>query len=157
MSMGRKTHYAAVQHKIQKVLTMPQSYEPKRQPMDACPVEAVVAMIGGKWKARALYLLAIQPFAFAALRRELGAVSQQVLSTQLKAMQRDGLVSTVAAAAAAGAGAAAPTLYVATPKGCELVKVLMPVAEWGTAELRARGQDWQPPLAPLAPVEPTVS
>lgn len=134
---------------------MPQSYEPKRQPMDACPVEAVVAMIGGKWKARALYLLAIQPFAFAALRRELGGVSQQVLSTQLKAMQRDGLVSTVAARVVDEA--ATPTLYVATPKGCELVKVLLPVAEWGTAELRARGEAWQPPLAPLAPVEPTVS
>jgi len=130
---------------------MPQDYEPKRVPLDACPVEAVMAMIGGKWKARALYLLAVQPFAFAALRRELGGVSQQVLSTQLKAMQRDGLVST---AKREGDGA---TLYSATPKGCELVRILTPVAEWGTAELRARGADWQPPLAPLAPAPPSVS
>ena len=130
---------------------MPRTYEPKRQPMDACPVELVVAMVGGKWKARALYLLAIRPFAFAALRRELGGVSQQVLSTQLRAMRRDGLVETVT-----GEDGAA-TLYVATPKGCDLVKVLMPVAEWGTAELRARGEEWQPPLAPQMPVAPTVS
>jgi DNA-binding HxlR family transcriptional regulator len=151
MSQEAESLYVAVQHKTQKVLTMAQSYEPKHPPMDACPIELVVSMVGGKWKARALYLLAIRPFAFAALRRELGAVSQQVLSTQLKAMQRDGLVSTVE-----GDGAAA-TFYVATPKGCELVKVLMPVAEWGTAELRARGADWQPPLAPLAPAPPSVS
>ncbi|WP_073977566.1 winged helix-turn-helix transcriptional regulator [Erythrobacter donghaensis] len=130
---------------------MPRSYEPKRPPMDACPVEHVVALVGGKWKARALYLLSLRPFAFAALRRELGAVSQQVLSTQLKAMQRDGLVSTVAGQDARF------VLYVATPKGCALVNVLMPVAEWGTAELRARGEDWQPPLAPLTPTPPSVS
>jgi DNA-binding HxlR family transcriptional regulator len=130
---------------------MPRTYQPKRQPMDACPVELVVAMVGGKWKARALYLLAIRPFAFAALRRELGGVSQQVLSTQLKAMWRDGLVETVT-----GEDGTTP-LYVATPKGCDLVRVLMPVAEWGTAELRARGEEWQPPLAPLVPVAPTVS
>lgn len=130
---------------------MPQDYEPKRAPMDACPIEAVIAMVGGKWKARALYLLAVQPFAFAALRRALGGVSQQVLSTQLKAMRRDGLVSTVIA------DDAATTLYVATPKGCELVQILMPVAEWGTAQLRAQGEDWQPPLAPLTPAPPSVS
>lgn len=151
MSVAAESPYDAVQHKIQKVLTMAQSYQPKRPPMDACPVELVVALVGGKWKARALYLLAIRPFAFTALRRELGAVSQQVLSTQLKAMLRDGLVSTVES------DGAATTLYVATPKGCELVKVLMPVAEWGTAELRARGEDWQPPLAPLTPAPPSVS
>ena len=130
---------------------MPASYQPKRPPMDACPIEHVVALVGGKWKARALYLLAVRPFAFTALRRELGAVSQQVLSTQLKAMQRDGLVSTVA-----GQDAGA-VLYVATPKGCALVNVLMPVADWGTAELRSRGEDWQPPLAPLAPAPSSVS
>jgi DNA-binding HxlR family transcriptional regulator len=140
-----------VQRKTQKVLTMARSYSPKRPPMDACPVEHVVALVGGKWKARALYLLSVRPFAFAALRRELGAVSQQVLSTQLKALQRDGLVSTVES------DGAAATRYVATPKGCELVRVLMPVAEWGTAELRARGEDWQPPLAPLTPAAPSVS
>lgn len=130
---------------------MPASYQPKRPPMDACPIEHVVALVGGKWKARALYLLSVRPFAFAELRRELGGVSQQVLSTQLKAMLRDGLVSTVVN------DDAAATLYVATPKGCDLVKVLMPVAEWGTAELRRRGEDWQPPLAPLAPAPSSVS
>lgn len=151
--MGRKTHYAFALRKIQKVLTMPQSYEPKRQPMDACPIELVVAMVGGKWKARALYLLSVQPFSFAALRRTLGGVSQQVLSTQLKAMQRDGLVTLAPVAD----GEAPAALYLATPKGCELVRVLMPVAAWGTAELQARGEDWQPPLAPLEPAPPSIS
>ncbi len=132
---------------------MPQNYQPKREPMDACPIELVVAMVGGKWKARALYLLSVKPFAFAALRRELGGVSQQVLSTQLKAMQRDGLVTLAPVAA----GEAPATLYVATPKGCELVQVLMPVAAWGTQELRARGEAWRPPLAPLTPAVPSVS
>lgn len=151
MSLVAASPYDAVQHKTQKVLTMAQSYEPKRPPMDACPIEHVVALVGGKWKARALYLLSVRPFAFAALRRELGAVSQQVLSAQLKAMQRDGLVSTVMS------DDEATSLYVATPKGCDLVKVLMPVAEWGTAELRALGKDWKPPLAPLSPAPPSVS
>jgi DNA-binding HxlR family transcriptional regulator len=133
MFLTAESPYLAPRRKRQKVLTMARTYEPKRPQMDACPVENVVALVGGKWKARALYLLSVRPFAFAALCCELGAVSQQVLSTQLKAMQRDGLVRTVES------DKAASMLYVVTPKGFDLVKVLMPVAQWGTAELRARG------------------
>ena len=68
------------------------SYEPKRPPLDPCPLERVIAMVGGKWKARTLHLLAQGDYGFAELRRQLGRVSQQVLSTQLRALESDGLI-----------------------------------------------------------------
>ncbi|MDE2578821.1 MAG: helix-turn-helix transcriptional regulator [Hyphomicrobiales bacterium] len=117
---------------------MPKDYLPKRQPLDPCPVEQVLTMIGGKWKARTLYLLAHHVYGFAALRRELGAVSQQVLSTQLRALETDGLVSR------SDGGDGAP-VYAATAKGRDLVGLLTPVAEWGTRELASKGLVWSPP------------
>lgn len=118
---------------------MPKDYHPKRPPLDPCPVETVVAMVGGKWKARILYLLAHRTIAFAPLRRELGRVSQQVLSTQLRALEADGLVLRETK----GDGL---STYAATDKGRELVKILLPVAAWGTRELASRGLEWRAPL-----------
>ncbi|GAA4483703.1 winged helix-turn-helix transcriptional regulator [Gluconacetobacter asukensis] len=109
---------------------MPKEYIPKRTPLDPCPIETVIAMIGGKWKARALHLLTQDAFGFAQLRRALGGVSQQVLSTQLRAMEADGLI----ARQDPGPGDNGAACYTATAKGRTLVDILLPVAEWGTYE-----------------------
>jgi DNA-binding HxlR family transcriptional regulator len=120
---------------------MAKSYLPKRKALEPCPIEAVVAMIGGKWKARILYLLSREQFAFAELLRQLAGISQQVLSAQLHAMQQDGLVRREHSAdAARNAGR-----YVLTAKGCELVALLMPVADWSVRQLQQDGLDWSPP------------
>lgn len=97
-----------------------------------------MAMIGGKWKARILYLLVLRPLRFADLRRGLGKVSQQVLATQLRQMQADGLVTHEPS----DAGSATYTL---TVKGNSLYHALLPVADWGNDELANSGQIWQPP------------
>ncbi len=99
-------------------------------------------MIGGKWKARILYLLWLEPFAFAELLRALAGISQQVLSAQLQALERDGLVRREQAAEA-GRHAGR---YGLTATGCELVALLMPVADWSAARLKQSGLDWSPPV-----------
>lgn len=112
---------------------MARAYAPKRPPLDACPIEFVVALVGGKWKARLLYLLNARPFAFTALQAELPAISREVLTTQLRAMTRDGLITR------------AGTTYAITETGRSLVGVLIPAAEWAMPHLRARGETWEPP------------
>jgi DNA-binding HxlR family transcriptional regulator len=121
---------------------MAKSYVPKRPALDPCPIEAVVAMIGGKWKARILYLLWLEPFAFAELLRRLVGIRQQVLSVQLRALERDGLVRRdQAAEAERHAGR-----YLLTATGCELIALLMPVADWSVRLLKQNGLDWSPPV-----------
>lgn len=135
-------------NKIQKVLTtMPKSYEPKRKPLDPCPIETVINMVGGKWKARALYLLTHESYGFADLRRALGKVSQQVLSTQLQALESNGLVRREAPLPEESHYG----LYSATDKGIKLVKLLLPVAEWGAKELENQGLEWDDPTKHNSP------
>lgn len=117
---------------------MPKVYRPKRQPLDPCPLETVLAMVGGKWKARILYLLARRRLGFAALRREIGAVSQQVLATQLRALAADGLITRWAEADGS-------ITYTASDKGLDLIAILTPAADWGLRELAQQGHAWPPP------------
>jgi DNA-binding HxlR family transcriptional regulator len=68
------------------------------------------------------------------------AISPQVLSVQLKALERDGLVRREQAAEAERHAGR----YVLTTKGCELVALLMPVADWSVRWLKQNGLDWSP-------------
>lgn len=104
-------------------------------------------MVGGKWKARALYLLAHESYGFADLRRALGKVSQQVLSTQLQALESNGLVRREAPLPEESHYG----LYSATDKGIKLVKLLLPVAEWGAKELENQGLEWDDPTKHNSP------
>jgi len=58
-----------------------------------CPVGATVAMVGGKWKIAILWQLRENILRFNELHRALnGMVSQGVLTTQLRELEKDGLV-----------------------------------------------------------------
>ena len=70
--------------------------ERQERPVDAdkmldCPVTATIEVIGGKWKPRILWRLRDGPATFGDLRRYVG-VSEKVLSQNLAALQRDGIV-----------------------------------------------------------------
>ena len=57
-----------------------------------CPVSRTVAVIGGKWKPSILYLLHRGPTRFNALQRALPGITQRMLTLQLRALERDGVV-----------------------------------------------------------------
>ena len=57
-----------------------------------CPVMNALSLIGGKWKLVIMHLLADRSMRFGELRRAIGEITQQMLSKQLKEMERDGLV-----------------------------------------------------------------
>lgn len=58
-----------------------------------CPVETTLGIIGGKWKSVIFYyLLKHEVMRFSELKRAMPKVTQQMLSTQLRELEADGLI-----------------------------------------------------------------
>lgn len=56
--------------------------------------EKVVNMIGGKWKLRIIYVLAFhEMLRYGELKRSLSPITHKMLTTQLKELEKDGLVN----------------------------------------------------------------
>lgn len=90
-----------------------------------CPVSRTVGVIGGKWKPSLLYLLHRGPTRFNALQRALPGITQRMLTLQLRALERDGIVSR----------RIEPTVppqveYALTPLGASLAPVFDALVEW---------------------------
>lgn len=120
-------------------------YQPKREPLDPCPVEEVIRLVSGKWKARLLYHLAFGPHSFAQLRRAVPGITPQVLTTHLRDLTRDGILTR----RIHPTGRRISTQYTLTPHGLSLIPVLEAVSQWGQARLHRLGHHWTPP----APIE----
>ena len=58
-----------------------------------CPIEAVLDVIGGKWKAVILYHLQGDTRRFNELRRLVPGVTQRMLTRQLRELETDGIVA----------------------------------------------------------------
>jgi DNA-binding HxlR family transcriptional regulator len=60
---------------------------------EACPVRDVLDRIGDKWSVLLVQNLSEGPLRFGALRRQIGDISQRMLTETLRHLQRDGLIS----------------------------------------------------------------
>lgn len=58
-----------------------------------CAVEATLSLIDGKWKGVVLFHLLEGTMRFNEIRRKLPGVTQRVLTTQLRALEADGLIN----------------------------------------------------------------
>lgn len=58
----------------------------------SCPVEATLDVIGGKWKAVILFHLMPGPMRFCDLKRRLPAITQRMLTLQLRELEEDGII-----------------------------------------------------------------
>ena len=58
-----------------------------------CPVATSLMLIGNKWKIFIIQQLMDRPFRFSELRRAIPGISEKVLTDNLRAMEKDGLIT----------------------------------------------------------------
>ncbi|MBT5186954.1 MAG: helix-turn-helix transcriptional regulator [Kordiimonadaceae bacterium] len=59
----------------------------------SCPIGGTLEIIAGRWKPEIIWNLQDGPMRFNALKREIGHVSQKMLTQQLRELMRDGLIT----------------------------------------------------------------
>ena len=92
----------------------------------ACPVEATLELIGGKWKGMVLFHLLDGKLRFSELKRQIGCVTQRMLTKQLRELEADGLVNRIVYAEVP------PRVeYELTPEGKTLKSILNSLKKWG--------------------------
>ena len=64
----------------------------KTAKLPGCPVEATINVMGGRWKAIILYWLKQGTHRFGELHRLIPGATQQMLTNQLRQLEKDGLV-----------------------------------------------------------------
>lgn len=93
----------------------------------ACPVETTLMLIGNKWKVLIIRDLLTGTKRFGELKKSIGKVSQKVLTTQLRDMEEDGLISRKIYAEVP------PRVeYSLTEFGKSLQPILNAMLQWGT-------------------------
>lgn len=97
--------------------------------LPACPVEATLELIGGKWKGIVLYYLMVDGrLRFSALKRKVGCVTQRMLTKQLRELEDSGLVNRIVYAEVP------PRVeYELSEEGESLTPVLLTLKKWGEA------------------------
>ena len=94
--------------------------------LPAFPGETTLLLIGSKWKVLILRDLAGGRRRFGELRRSLGGISQKVLTSNLREMEADGLLTRTAYPEVP------PRVeYELTPLGASLAPVLDALRDWG--------------------------
>ena len=58
-----------------------------------CPVATTLMLIGNKWKIFVIQQLMDRPFRFSELRRAIPGISEKVLTDNLRALEKDGLIT----------------------------------------------------------------
>lgn len=61
--------------------------------VDCRPVRELIAKIGAKWSMMIITRLSHGPMRFNALRRDIGGISQKVLTQSLRELERDGFIT----------------------------------------------------------------
>jgi DNA-binding HxlR family transcriptional regulator len=64
-----------------------------KDPEVSATISQMLARVGDKWSMLLIRTLGDGPLRFNELRRQVGEISQKVLSSTLKALERDGLIS----------------------------------------------------------------
>ena len=96
----------------------------------ACPTRQVLARIGDKWSMLVISALGSETRRFSELRREVGGITQKMLTQTLRGLERDGLV----------ARRAFPTVpvtveYTLTPLGHSLAEAVDGLRGWAYAHM----------------------
>jgi DNA-binding HxlR family transcriptional regulator len=98
--------------------------------VENCPVTATMELIGGKWKILIIYLISNEINRFGKMGMVLKDISKQMLTTQLRELESDGLIERKIY----------PEIpprveYFLTEKGKSLKPVIDIMAKWGNEHL----------------------
>jgi DNA-binding HxlR family transcriptional regulator len=93
---------------------------------DQCPVSTALRVIAGKWKPLILRELKGGSLRYSQLQRRIPEASQKVLTSQLRALERDGLIQRKVFQESM-----LHTEYSMTPYGKTLRPALLELARWG--------------------------
>ena len=100
-----------------------------------CPAEVTLEVIGGRWKILILWHLFQEVKRFSALRRDIGGITQKMLTEQLREMERDGVIHRKVYPQVP------PKVeYSLTPLGESLKPVVDAMTAWGEQRMRARAE-----------------
>ena len=95
-----------------------------------CSVERTLSLIDGKWKIVVLYKLLRGTLRFNELRRLIPAVTQRMLTHQLRELEADWLITLTVYAQVP------PRVeYALSPRGRSLEPVILALRHWGDANL----------------------
>jgi DNA-binding HxlR family transcriptional regulator len=95
-----------------------------------CPIKATLNVLSGKWKVLTVWYLSFGPKRFAELRDLLPGVTEKVLTSQLRELQHDGVLTRVATATSPP-----KVTYSLSAAGKELVPLMEEMCGWGTKHL----------------------
>ena len=99
-----------------------------RDEMPDCPVATTVQLIGSKWKLLILRNLLTRPWRFNELQRDLGGISQKVLTDSLRSLEADGIIIRTIYPEAP------PRVeYALSPLGETMRPILKALEDWGNA------------------------
>lgn len=112
-------------------------YQKKRKKDIRCPLEYGLELFGGKWNSRILCVLAAMgTLRYSALRREIGNITDAVLTDTLKELVANGLVERRLY------DEIPPRVeYSLTKKGTSVVPILQSICQWAGAFYRDEGEE----------------
>ena len=103
---------------------------PLDAPRDCRGVSEVLSRVGDKWTVQVVVALRDQPRRFNDIKRQVGGISQQMLTRTLKTLERDGMVKRTVCATTP------PQVeYELTPLGRSLSEPVRQLANWARAHL----------------------
>lgn len=102
-----------------------------------CSLEAAMDVIGGKWKPHILWKIKDAPLRFGAIQEKLPAISSKMLTRQLRALERDRLISRTEFP-----GMPPRVEYALTDRGQTVIPVLSSLKDWADEELADQIREW---------------
>lgn len=103
---------------------------PKKR-MYVCSLDAGIDVICGRWKSAILWKIKDAPLRFGALQEKLPAISQKMLTRQLRALERDHLISRTEYP-----GMPPRVEYSLTERGQSVIPILASLKDWADDKLK---------------------
>lgn len=93
--------------------------------VSSCPIDGAMRLLSGRWRTLIIYYLTDGPRRFSDLKRDLGTISQRMLTLDLRDLEQAGVVSRTVS------GDVPPRVdYELTAEGRKLVPLIDALGDW---------------------------